>query len=195
MTNFLTSFFVTCSPVILGGVANMFFVKTKWFKKNAKRLDREKKWVDGKAIFGKNKTDLGFVGMIIFTMIFQIILGICIDKNNLNSYSLFYEIYNNSIKVNTILGLVLGMCYMVFELPNSFIKRRINIEEGKTKKTRLGKIFFVVDQIDSLIGIGILIYAITNASGLMCIGFVLFGGCIHIAINTSLYLTKVRKNI
>ena len=53
-------------PLILGGIANMVFTKTKFYKKHASPMDKGKVWKDGKRVFGENKTWIGFVSMIIF---------------------------------------------------------------------------------------------------------------------------------
>ena len=43
-----------------------------------------------------------------------------------------YATRENTIGYNGIMGLSLGFVYAVFELPNSFIKRRVGITPGKT---------------------------------------------------------------
>ena len=43
-----------------------------------------------------------------------------------------YATRENTIGYNGIMGLLLGFAYAVFELPNSFIKRRVGITPGKT---------------------------------------------------------------
>ena len=53
--NFLKSFIITCTPVILGGIFNMIFTKTKIFKNHAKPIDMGRYFVDGKPIFGKKQ--------------------------------------------------------------------------------------------------------------------------------------------
>ena len=49
-------------------------------------------------------------------------------------------------------GLLLGTGYIVGELPNSFVKRRIGIGPGESGSGFVGAVFWVVDQLDSLAG-------------------------------------------
>ena len=49
-------------------------------------------------------------------------------------------------------GLLLGTGYIVGELPNSFLKRQIGISPGESGAGLAGRAFWVIDQIDSLIG-------------------------------------------
>jgi CDP-diacylglycerol--serine O-phosphatidyltransferase len=49
-------------------------------------------------------------------------------------------------------GLLLGTGYIVGELPNSFAKRQLGIAPGAAGQGAAGRVFWVVDQLDSLAG-------------------------------------------
>ena len=49
-------------------------------------------------------------------------------------------------------GLLLGTGYIVGELPNSFAKRRLGISPGAAGQGTAGRVFWVIDQVDSLAG-------------------------------------------
>ena len=49
-------------------------------------------------------------------------------------------------------GLLLGTGYIVGELPNSFAKRQLGISPGAAGEGTAGRVFWVVDQVDSLAG-------------------------------------------
>ena len=49
--------------------------------------------------------------------------------------------------------LLLGTGYVVGELPNSFFKRELDVAPGGAAKGWLGPVFWVIDQVDSLIGV------------------------------------------
>ena len=49
-------------------------------------------------------------------------------------------------------GLLLGTGYIVGELPNSFAKRQLGIAPGAAGQGTAGRVFWVVDQLDSLAG-------------------------------------------
>lgn len=49
-------------------------------------------------------------------------------------------------------GLLLGTGYIAGELPNSFAKRRFGISPGSAGQGAAGRVFWVIDQLDSLAG-------------------------------------------
>jgi hypothetical protein len=50
------------------------------------------------------------------------------------------------------LGVLAGGVAELFELPNSFVKRRLGIEPGGTTRGLLGVVFYLWDQLDVLMG-------------------------------------------
>jgi hypothetical protein len=92
-------------------------------------------------------------------------------------------------------GTVMGVAYMLFELPNSFIKRRLEIPDGKTERGVKGKIFFVIDQLDSMFGVILVLVVVSKISLLQYINYVLLGGLTHICVNLVLYKLKIRRNL
>ena len=99
------------------------------------------------------------------------------------------------LKVCVIVGAVMGITYMVFELPNSFIKRRLDIADGKTEKGLKGKLFFVIDQLDSMFGVILVLAVVSKISFWQYINYVLLGGLTHICVNLVLYKLKIRRNL
>ena len=173
----------------------MIFTKTKFYKSHKAPIDFGKNFKDGKRIFGDNKTWIGFISMIIFCTFFQLICGILCNLFDLNNYNELYSIYDNTIYFNIIFGLSTGIIYMLSELPNSFIKRRLDIKCGKTDKGLKGIVFFVIDQIDSLVGVMFLLYLLSDISFLKFLFYIFVGAFTHIAVNLTLLLLKVRKNL
>jgi hypothetical protein len=49
-------------------------------------------------------------------------------------------------------GVLLGTGYIVGELPNSFAKRQLDIAPGASGQGLAGRAFWVIDQLDSLVG-------------------------------------------
>lgn len=173
--------YITLMPVILGGIGNMIFVKTSFYKNHRKPID------NGKNIFGNNKTWIGGFSMIIQVMLFQILLS----YTPFAKYNYIYENNENVFKVNCLVGLLLGMAYIIFELPNSFIKRRLNIEPGKTKNW----ISYLIDQVDSIIGVTIILCFYTDITVSKFLGYITLGAITHSLINLILYFVKIRNNI
>ena len=186
--------YLTMMPLILAGIFNMIFTKTKIYKNNKLPIDLGKNFVDGKRLFGDNKTWIGFISMILFCILFQVIWGIICKYFGFENNNELYLIYENTIHFNIIIGFLFGFTYMICELPNSFIKRRINIIPGKTDKGIKGVIFFVIDQIDSLIGVFFVLMSFNGMSLSRYLLYLFIGALTHIGINFLLYCLRIWMN-
>lgn len=191
----ILNMYITFVPVILSGIGNMIFTKTSCYKKHAKPLDKGRILRDGKRILGDNKTLIGFCSMIVLGSIFQCLWGIMCMYFKLEERNMVYAVYNNSVWYNLLLGAGFGFAYMICELPNSFIKRRIDIAAGKTTSGIKGILFFIIDQIDSMLGVGIVLALVSPITIKTYLQFVLLGGITHICVNLILFCLKIRKNI
>jgi CDP-diglyceride synthetase len=142
---------------ILAGIVNSIFCKLNVFNNLKKPLDFNKK-IKGKRIFGDNKTWKGLLGYIFFNIIFMVLVGIIYKACNIEKLNFFYINHNNTLLFNILVGALLGLFYALFELPNSFMKRRLDIKEGKTTKG-FKKIFFILlDQADSVFGVALVVW-------------------------------------
>lgn len=188
--------YITMMPVILAGISNMIVVKRKWFRKRAKPIDHRKELKDGKRILGNNKTWLGFWTMVGCSIVTHIIWGLlCKYFDGMQNMNQLYLYYENSLLYNAIVGGVMGIAYMVFELPNSFIKRRLDIPDGQTEIGFKGKLFFVIDQLDSMFGVILVLAVVSKISFGQYVNYVLLGGLTHICVNLVLYKLKIRRNL
>lgn len=68
---------------------------------------------------------------------------------------------------------------MIFELPNSFIKRRLNLTPGGKNKG----IFFLLDELDSIIGAIIALNFIYRLNINLIMLLIIIGGLLHYATN------------
>jgi hypothetical protein len=90
------------------------------------------------------------------------------------------------------LGTLLGLGYVIPELPNSFIKRRMHIEPGK-RPARHAALFVLGDQLDSTIGCALVYWATLRLSFANVLLLVLIGPALHLIVNYGLFLLKLRK--
>lgn len=191
----LVEMYLTLLPAILAGVFNMVWCKVPVANALNIPIDRGHKLSDGKRIFGNNKTWKGFVGMIVFGCVFTVLWGFASHEGYLLEHNYFYANRLNTVGYNVLIGSLVGFAYALFELPNSFLKRRLDISPGKTTKG-IKKIFFIfLDQADSIFGCVIvvaLVYEMTLGFYLL---YVLIGAATHIVINILLYFAKLRKNM
>jgi len=179
-------------PVILGGVFNMLFVKIKVLAFLRIPIDGGKS-LNGKRVFGDSKSLLGFIGMVLGTSIAAIICGAFLKYMRLEHYNLIYKNYPNTVYFNLLSGALFGFAYMIFELPNSFIKRRFDIDATTRGRFPANMVTFVYDQIDSMIGVMLVLAIFAGLRFPQYILAVLLGGITHVAVNMILILFKVRK--
>ena len=187
--------YLTLLSLILSGIANMVFTKTSFYKKHKYPIDGYRTTKSGIRIFGDNKTWIGFISMIVFSVIFQLLIGFCCELFDLTIYNDFYKLHQNTIAYNLLIGFLIGFAYMICELPNSFVKRRVNINPGKTIGGFKGIIFFVIDQIDSLIGVVFVLYYFSSIHIGKCLLYIALGAITHVSINLILLLLKIRRNL
>ena len=188
--------YATLMPVVIAGAANMLFTKTRLYRETCAPIDGGKFCADGRRILGDNKTWAGFLGMILATCIAQIFWGLLSASSApLGSANELYGRFANTLPFNALAGALFGLVYVLFELPNSFVKRRIDIQPGKTATGCKGALFFVIDQIDSLLGVVLLLAFFTGLTLPQYIQYILLGAVTHIALNAVLYMLKIRKNL
>ena len=187
--------YITLMPVIIAGVINMIFTKTSVYKKYRYPIDGGKKLRDDKRLFGDNKTWIGFFSMIIFTSLSQAIWGYICNFNLFFGKNYLYNYVENTLLNNFFIGALFGLAYVLCELPNSYIKRRIDIAPGKTVSGLKGSICYLFDQIDSIIGVTLVLCIWCEMTLYQFLLYIFLGGITHIVINLILYGLKIRKNI
>lgn len=161
-------------PLILANVLHMIIVKKNIFEQLNIPLSI--------ALFGENKTIRGFI-------VVPLIAGIIALLNS----SLFGPLGFSNLTAFGV-GFGLGLAYMIFELPNSYIKRRLGIKNGeKSEKYKYLQLF--IDKIDSLIGIFLFYYIIMVISINDILVLFLASFLIHISISYLLVLLKIKKSI
>lgn len=136
--------------------------------------------------FGQNKTWRGFFVMPLATW-----PGVILAQYLERVFDLSTPLLVGHSAI--LLALILGLGYCLAELPNSFMKRRLGIKEGKTSD-RYKWFFVILDQADSAIGCLLAYRLVIAISWKLVIMTVVFGTVIHLILNVLLYLVGVRKN-
>jgi cytidylyltransferase family len=191
----ILSLYLTLMPVILAGIANMIFCKSSLLDSVNQPIDAGRLLGDGRRLFGANKTWKGFWGMVVWGLLAQLIWSFFLARQpDLEKLHLIYAHCPNKLATNFPLGILLGLAYVVFELPNSYLKRRLDISPGKTAKDAWKYPFILLDQIDSLIGILLVLHLYISLDWAQVIGLLLVGTLTHLGVNRLLYLAKLRQN-
>lgn len=187
--------YLTLLSPILAGIFNMIWCKAPILQKLQIPIDGGKNFADGKRLFGDNKTWKGLIGYLILNILVSVIWGILCNRLNINQYNFFYMEHENVLLYNLWIGLLLGLGYSLFELPNSFLKRRLNIEPGKPTEGIQKYFFIFLDQADSVFGCCLVVCFFHSMSIGFYFLYVLLGAGTHIVINMMLYFLKLRKNM
>jgi hypothetical protein len=188
--------YVSLMAVIFTGILNMIWLKLPILMSTSVPLDGGKVLKDGRRLFGENKTLKGLIGYVLWGVICTVLWGlICGRFSVLSESNYFYRNYSNTVTYNCGIGFLLGLAFSLFELPNSFIKRRLEIKEGKTKNGMMKFFFIFMDQADSIFGCVLVLSLVYKMSVGFYFGYVLVGAFTHIIMNMLLYAVKLRKNM
>jgi CDP-diglyceride synthetase len=191
-------------PVIFTGILHMVVVKRDLFARMCVPLDGGRT-LGGVRIFGPNKTWRGALFMPVCAAVLGVLQGALgggwaerggtasfdylratgFQESSLLSYALAYAWVNA----------LLGLGYVLGELPNSFLKRRVGIAPGKTQGGAWGALFFVVDQSDSVV-FSLVLGALLFSYGwpLVVVGAVCLT-LLHLGVNAVLYGVRIRRNL
>jgi CDP-diglyceride synthetase len=142
-------------------------------------------------VFGDNKTVRGFVVMVpataaAFWALYLVLSAI--------APSVMGNLWQASARDYAVLGAWAGLGFMLGELPNSFIKRQLDVAPGQAPRGRTAALVsFMVDRLDSIVG-GLL--AITLAAPTPWFTWalvILIGPAIHFAFSVLLYRLGVKE--
>jgi CDP-diglyceride synthetase len=181
-------------PIVLGGICNMVFVKSKFLNNLKQPIDRGYLCNDGQRLFGDNKTWKGFIGMIGLTAmwmwLFEYLAKSFQWANDLSAinYQSFRFPYNGLLY-----GAIWGLAYVLAELPNSYVKRRIGISAGQNATGIIGSLFTVVDQADSVIGCVLVVPIFYSISLIDSIVTIALGSVLHLLINMMLFVVGLKQ--
>lgn len=187
--------YVTLAPTVLAGIFNMVWCKLPVMRFARVPIDGGRNFTDGRRIFGDSKTWKGLLGYVMLNLLFAILWGEVCRTARLEPWNFFYINHENRLGYNVLVGILLGLGYSLFELPNSFLKRRLDISQSK-QISGARKVFFVfLDQADSVFGVALVVWLFYDLGIGLYLLYVLVGAGTHILLNMMLYFMKLRKNM
>lgn len=178
------------SPLLLAAVAQGLCIRDDYLPQLKRPLDFGLSF-KGKRIFGDHKTWRGLIINVVFCTLGTAIQARLQNKSYIPSCLLLLDYSKNGI----LAGILLGLGMTVGELPNSFLKRRLNISPGRQERGLLGVIFFLFDQIDLTIGIWIFLFFIIKPSLMLVLYSFLLTLILHILVSGVGYMLGMRKTI
>ncbi|WP_104400259.1 CDP-archaeol synthase [Vibrio penaeicida] len=181
-------------PIIAAGIFNMVFVKLPVLKAIHVPMDGGKTYRDGRAWFGRNKTWKGFIGMVGFSALTFWLMGIWVNQSeSLQALSLIPYSQFSQLEL-LLLGASCGLGYVLFELPNSFIKRRCNVPPGGNIRGVKGVLFNFFDQSDSVLGCLLFLMLFYRPELPVWIAIFITATLVHYFMNIVLYTLRLKSS-
>ena len=173
MSNWSQHLYFFILPMIFANVGHMILVKKDYLSFLSIPLAPQ--------ALGQNKTLRGFVVLPLLAAFFLAI------------FSFWKGPFLDDIIYDIAAGLGFGLAYLLAELPNSYIKRRLGIANGEhSKKYRVLQIF--VDKSDSLILMILFYYSLNLISFSASIYLFLISLLISLSLSYLLYSLKLKKS-
>jgi hypothetical protein len=162
-------------PLIVSNVLHMILVKKNGWSGLAKPINAQ--------AFGKNKTWRG----VVFVSLVNAIVFCIINWPNLHAFHGWED-----VAFNFFIGWMYGLAYVLFELPNSWLKRRLGIPAGGSPD-RFKGLFMLLDKTDSALGVSLVFCVLRDFSwGDTALFFITASG-LHFLFSWILYLRKIKK--
>lgn len=184
-----------CTVFLLAAFSLAGLVQTAWLRSRAANrfaipLDYGATF-RGRRVFGANKTWKGLVVMI--PAVGLAFWGLATGLELVRPGALA-TLWPLSPAGYFLLGCWAGCWFMLGELPNSFIKRQLDIAPGTPPKSVTGRIVcFLVDQTDSVLAALVALALFVQVPWPACVGILLAGPLVHWLFNVLLMLLGVKK--
>lgn len=182
-------------PLVLAGISNMIWVKLPWFQAWRVPMDQGRYWRDGRRILGDNKTWKGFVGMIIMTALWLQVFELLAKTQPWAAALSLLPFRHWPGLMGWFYGALWGLSYVLAELPNSFIKRRLGIEPGQTGQGMLGFLFTLLDQSDSVLGCLLAMQMFYRSSWIDSLAILILATALHYLTNLLLFVLGLKKRV
>ncbi|MCW3104799.1 MAG: hypothetical protein JWO09_3239 [Bacteroidetes bacterium] len=157
-------------PLFIGNMLHMLVVKKDMFRTLAKPISID--------LFGSGKTYRGFILLPLMCACCSLITSLFTHSAPLLSFST---------------GFLLGFFYMLGELPNSWLKRRMGIPPGGSN-ANYKWLQLAADKLDSLIVLAIAYYFLVEISFMLLVKLILLSFIIHIIFSWILFRLRIKKS-
>ncbi len=174
---------------IMAGIAQTLWLRSPKSRRFGQPLDRGRTW-RGRRIFGDNKTWKGFVVMIPAVGLSFVTMRCLFALRE----AWLEQLWPHGWFVYLLLGCAAGLGYALGELPNSFVKRQLDIPPGQIARTRLGTwLNFLIDQTDSVIGASLALIPFVHIPWQTGLAILLTGPVVHWFFNITLKLLGLKS--
>ena len=148
----MTLYFFLIASFILAGVAQTVWLRSRASRRFAIPLDRGARF-RGRRLLGENKTWTGLVVMVPAVGAAFLVMRCVFAVRAPWSIEQASTLWPGGPATYLALGCWAGLGYALGELPNSFIKRQLDIAPGQQPQASMGRwVCFLMDQTDSVLG-------------------------------------------
>ncbi len=178
------------SPLFPAAIAHGLCTKHDWLRRLKKPLDFGQSF-RGRRVFGDHKTWRAPVIYVFFCTMGTMIQAWLQSRGYLPSWLLLVD-YG---KQGYLVGFLLGLGMAAGELPNSFLKRQLDVGPGKKKGGLLGVAFFLLDQVDLAIGIWVFLFFLVRPSLGLLLWSLFLTLVFHVTVSSVGYLLGMRETV
>jgi hypothetical protein len=178
------------SPLLPAAIAHGLCIKYDWLDRLKRPLDFGLRF-KGRRIFGDHKTFRAPMVYVVFCALGTIAQARLQGGGYLPQWLFLVDYEADGL----LIGVLMGLGMAAGELPNSFLKRQLDVAPGKRKRGLLGFALFLLDQLDLAIGIWVFLFFLIRPSLLLVAWSFLLTIGLHVAISAVGYLLGMRETI
>ncbi|MEP6493896.1 MAG: CDP-archaeol synthase [bacterium] len=176
--------------MVLAGFVHSAWLGSRWSRRWRMPLDGGAR-IRGRRVFGDNKTVRGFVVMVPAASAAFYATWMVISAVVPSAATSLWPLSSGGYAV---LGAWAGLGFMLGELPNSFVKRQLDIAPGSAPRGRVATIAaFVVDRLDSIVGMLLAISLAAPTPWMTWVYVIVIGPAIHFTFSVLLYRLGVKE--
>ncbi|HTE47697.1 MAG TPA: CDP-archaeol synthase [Gemmatimonadaceae bacterium] len=178
--------------MVLAGLVHSAWLGSRWSRGLRIPLDGGAR-IRGRRVFGDNKTVRGFVVMVPAASVSFLVSWMAVSTLAPGAASSLWPLSSSGF---AILGALAGLGFMLGELPNSFVKRQLDIAPGSAPHGRLAaSAAFVVDRLDSIVGMLIAVSLAAPTPWMTWVYVIVIGPAIHFIFSILLYRLGVKERV
>jgi hypothetical protein len=177
-------------PLLGGGIFHGLCMKFGWLAVLKRPIDGGRT-LRGRRLFGANKTIRGVVAVGIGT---AILLGVQAELLHRLPSVRAVELFDYSRVNGWLLGFLVGAAAMCAELPNSFVKRQLDVRPGDAARGTIGLVLYLVDQVDLLVGAWLAFALILDVRLVWVLWSVVIVAVVHQLLTTVTYALGMRAS-
>lgn len=156
-------------PLLIANVIHQFVIIPRNFLPALSRPLDGGLHIGTKRLFGSKKTLRGLLTVSLLTGAAATLCTLLVGLTPTTTVAIF--------------GFLVGLAYMLGELPNSFLKRRFNIAESDSTTGFKGFFFFTLNHTDSVLTAALALYVLIAPTRSDLILFIAAGSLAHLFVN------------